>query len=240
MILSILSGTGGVGKSTFCVNIATALAMQQNKVLILDLNQKFRMIDLYLGIENLVMYDLNDYLEHLCQYDEIKRKIFTNLDLYVILSRQNFEEKIDNTIEKFISDIKSEFDFIIINLPSGYLPEMDKIINITDLSIMISTTDFAVVRNTQRLEDEIIKQGARERYLILNKMLDTFHKEQAGHDLIVMEDLFRTDILGFIPYDINIRLAANAGIPISIKTDTYISKNFEKMALKIIKKQKEK
>ena len=120
-VIVVTSGTGGVGKTTTTANIGTALAKLGKSVVLVDGDIGLRNLDLVMGLENRIVYDLVDYVEKKCRLNQalIKDKRFE--ELYIMPAAQTKDKNAVNPdqMKALCAELKEKFDFVIIDCPAG-------------------------------------------------------------------------------------------------------------------------
>lgn len=199
-IFTVVSGKGGVGKSTFCTNIALSLCEKNKKVLLVDGDVGLRSLDLLLGVDEMVLYDWMDILRGRC--DNVKARLFYNESLQLLPAP--IEEPENFTTDEFkriIELYKEEYDYIFIDAPAG-VGELTKIYaRCADECIVVATPDGVSARSASVAGDELIKLGIKEEKIRL--IINRFDKKavKRGKLLNVDEVIDRTYIrlLGVVP-----------------------------------------
>ncbi|MCI8284016.1 MAG: septum site-determining protein MinD [Firmicutes bacterium] len=234
-IMAITSGTGGAGKTMFASNIAYVLARQGKKVLLIDMNTGLRNLDICLGIENHIIFDLSDIIAGICSTDRalIRDKRFQGL--YLLSASQNYEkaEIRDIHMKKLCSSFSSRFDNIIIDAPPGFGMEWRAAVAPVGRAVILMTQDHASVRDTDAVSLKLQEAGVKKRFVVINKIKSEYSRVSVFPQLNEISQMLRVQIAGAIQEDINIHIAMNKGIPIVCQRDTYIEKNFEKICEKI-------
>ncbi len=231
----IASGKGGTGKSMFAANIGTILAQKGHKVCLLDLNMGLRCIDLYLGQENEVVYDLGDVLSGRCGIKQalIKSEDNEKLSFIAASPEPSLDEITPLHMEVLAQKLKENFDYIIIDAPSGVDYGLQIAIGGADECIIVSTPEYAAVRDAEVLVKELKRFGIENVRLLLNMV----RQELMEHDFVPSVDIItrqmRLELLGLVPYDENIHISTNVGVPIVCKKGTYIEENFRAIGERI-------
>ncbi|EHL95613.1 putative septum site-determining protein MinD [Lentilactobacillus parafarraginis F0439] len=118
----ITSGKGGVGKTTSSANIGTALAMLGKKVCLMDLDIGLRNLDVVLGLDNRIMYDIVDVATGRAKLAQalVKDKRFDDL-LYLLPAAQNTDKTALNEeqVVQIVNELKPDFDYVLIDCPAG-------------------------------------------------------------------------------------------------------------------------
>lgn len=232
----ITSGKGGTGKSTFTANLGLTFAIKGKKVILLDMNMGMRDLDLYIGVQNNAIFDVYDVIMRTCEPDDAILNSGINKNLFIIPAHQG-KEWIDISMEdinELIDHLAKSFDIIIMDGAPGINSAVDICVEAANHVIMITTPDYAAIRDADALEDFLIRKEIFNRHYIVNKVMPELEQTGCEPKLSEIDGRFRSELLGVIMDDRNIRASCNLGIPIVLKRNTYISKNFDKIADRLI------
>ena len=199
-IYMVASGKGGVGKSTFCANVAIALSDMGKKVLLIDGDATLRSLDLLLGVDEMVLYDWLDVVNGRCDYD--KARLFYNENVQLLPAPIEYPDNL--TYEIFLKLIKTyleDYDYIFIDSPAG-LGELTEIYaKCADECIVVATADEISARSACAMGNRLIKLGVKEEKirLIINRFDEKAVKK--GKLLNIDDVIDRTYIrlLGIVP-----------------------------------------
>ncbi|MDD5987657.1 MAG: septum site-determining protein MinD [Eubacteriales bacterium] len=236
-VYAITSGKGGTGKTMFAVNMGAMLAMDGHKVVLLDMDMGLRNIDLYLGLENKVVYNLMDVLSGLCRIRQALIKDRRFGDRLYLISASPGRDTRDITpmhMQVLCDKLKKKFDYIIIDAPAGLGDGLTLSVAAADSAVIITEAEAASVRDADTVDRELQKMGIRERICIVNKVHGDLVTIGAMPGLSTVSRGMRLQIEGVIQYDDNIYLSCNKGVPIVMKKGTYIEKNFRKILKRIL------
>ena len=226
----ITSGKGGTGKSTFAANIGLTLAYMGKRVILLDMNMGMRDLDLYLGVQNEAIFDVYDVIMRTCEpRDAIIHSNFVD-KLAIIPAHQG-----GNCIDELIEHLKSEYDIVIMDGAPGINRAVNLCHSSADEVIIVTTPDYSAIRDADAIEDRLIKNEIMNRHYVLNRVMPVSDDLGCGPSLAEIDLRFRSQLLGVIMEDENIRASCNIGIPIVAKRDTYIARNFDKIAERMIR-----
>ncbi|MCG8484981.1 MAG: septum site-determining protein MinD [Clostridia bacterium] len=237
--LAIVSGKGGVGKTTIAANLGTALALLGKKVVVLDTDVGLRNLDVALGMENKIVYDMVDVLEGVCRIRQalIKDKRFEGL--YLMSSSQMRDKNtISPTQMKVLcSKLKEKYDYVIIDAPPGIEIGYQNAIAGADAVLLVTTPEIATIRDADKVLKDVQSKGISRTMLIINKnRSDLIIKGiLPGIDQII--HTLKTDIIGIVPNDDNVFISMNCGVPIASKVDSTFNKVFSEMASRIAGEQ---
>ena len=225
----VASGKGGTGKTMFAVNLGASYAMRGHSVVIVDMDMGLRNLDLYLGLENNVVYDVYDAMMGVCQIKQalIRDRRFDNL---CIMGASPEREKGDLTplhVQVLCEKLREQFDYVIMDAPSGLDDGLVLAAAGVDAAIIIATPEYAALRDADAVDMELMKLGVQRRYLVLNKLIAEMMTAGYIPKLREVVAMMRPEFLGVIQFDSNINISTNVGVPIVMKRDTYISRNFD-------------
>ena len=233
----ITSGKGGTGKSTFAANIGLTLAYMGKRVILLDMNMGMRDLDLYLGVQNEAIFDVYDVIMRTCEpRDAIIHSNFVD-KLAIIPAHQggNWIDISRADIDELIEHLKSEYDIVIMDGAPGINRAVNLCHSSADEVIIVTTPDYSAIRDADAVEDRLIKNEIMNRHYVLNRVMPVSDDLGCGPSLAEIDLRFRSQLLGVIMEDENIRASCNIGIPIVAKRDTYIARNFDKIAERMIR-----
>ena len=233
----ITSGKGGTGKSIFAANIGLTLAYMGKRVILLDMNMGMRDLDLYLGVQNEAIFDVYDVIMRTCEpRDAIIHSNFVD-KLAIIPAHQggNWIDISRADIDELIEHLKSEYDIVIMDGAPGINRAVDLCHSSADEVIIVTTPDYSAIRDADAIEDRLIKNEIMNRHYVLNRVMPVSDDLGCGPSWVEIDLRFRSQLLGVIMEDENIRASCNIGIPIVAKRDTYIARNFDKIAERVIR-----
>lgn len=213
--LVITSGKGGVGKSTLAANLSVALADAGEKVVLIDADTGLRNLDVLLGMENRVVYDLTDVAEGVCRLKQALVKYGGNEKLSLIAAAQMRDSGsvTPAQMEKIIEKLKGQFDRVIIDCPAGVDRGFRTAIAGADRAIVVALEDAVSIRDAERVAQLILKAGMPKPMLVCNRM----RAEKLGKDdqpaFRKISERLDMQLLGVVPEDDEIRWAAQSGVP---------------------------
>lgn len=231
----IASGKGGTGKTMFAANLGATLARQGHKVVHLDTG--LRNLDLYLGLENNIVYDVNDVLTGVCRIKQalVKDKSFPGLFFMAASPQKPNGEITPLHIKVLCNKLKEKFDYIIIDSPAGIDDGMVVASGGVDIGVIVVNPEYASLRNAEIVKRTLEEQGVSNIAYVVNKInLELIESGRAPSFEEVTKNI-REKIVGIIKEDENIHISTNLGIPIVVMAETYIAKSFEAMADRIKK-----
>lgn len=204
-VFTVVSGKGGVGKSTFCANIAISLAEQNKKVLLIDGDAGLRSLDLLLSVDSMVIYDWLDIIENRCEYS--KARLFYNDNLQLLPAPLCYPDSLTKeTFSDMLDIFREEYDYIIIDAPAGAgeLPLLYTAFS--EIVIVVATPDEVSARSAYVVGNTLIKAGVKEDNLrlIINRFDEKAVKKGKLLNIDDMIDRTYIRLLGIVPEDRNL------------------------------------
>jgi septum site-determining protein MinD len=210
----VTSGKGGVGKTTTSANVGTALALLGKKVCMVDTDIGLRNLDVVMGLENRIIYDLIDVAEGRCRLNQalVKDKRFE--ELYMLPAAQT-KDKHDVTPEQvrdMVLELKKEFDYVIIDCPAGIEQGFRNAVAGADKAIVVTTPENAAVRDADRVIG-LLEQTQVPARLVINRIRANMVRSGEMLDIDEICQVLAVDLLGIVPDDEKVIKSANAGEP---------------------------
>ncbi|OZU89827.1 septum site-determining protein MinD [Virgibacillus indicus] len=232
----ITSGKGGVGKTTTSANIGTALALMGKKVCLIDTDIGLRNLDVIMGLENRIIYDIVDVIQERCKLNQalIKDKRF---DFLALLPAAQTSDKSAVTIEgmkKIVTELKQEYDYIIIDCPAGIEQGFQNAIAGADKAIVVTTPEKSSVRDADRIVGLLEKQDMESPKLVINRIRN--HMMKNG-DMIEIDDIVQIlsiDLIGIVIDDDEVIKASNSGNPVALQPNSKASIAYRNIARRIL------
>ena len=235
-VFMVASGKGGTGKTMLAVNFAAILAMRGYRTVIVDMDMGQRNVDLYFGLENNVVYDAHDVMTGVCRIRQALIRDERFQKLYMMSASPVREDGTLTPLHAKVlcEKLREQFDYVIIDAPSGVDDGLVIASAGADAAIMVTTPEYASIRNADTVDRELVKMGIREHYLVINNLRVELMQEGYIPSLREINSLMLPEFAGVIQHDENINISTNLGIPIVMKPDTYIRRNFEAIADRIL------
>lgn len=235
-VIAVVSGKGGTGKTLFTANIGALLALDGKKVVLMDMDMGLRNLDLYLGLESRVVYNVMDVLSGMCRIRQalIKDRRFDNLYLMAAAPMRDDRDITPLHMEILCEKLKKDFDYIIIDSPAGIGEGLTLATAGADTAVIITEAELASVRDADSVDRELRRMGIEKRFAVINKVNGNLMALGAVPSISSVTKGLRVEMAGIIQYDDNVFIATNRGVPIVLKPGTYIEKNFRKILMRII------
>lgn len=214
-VIVVTSGKGGVGKTTTTANIGTALNMLGKKVVLLDADIGLRNLDVVMGLENRIVYDLVDVVEGRCRLKQalIKDKRFDGLFLLPAAQTRDKEAVSPEQMKKLCDGLKEDFDYVIVDCPAGIEQGFKNAVAGADRAIVVTTPEVSAVRDADRIIGLLEANGISNSQLVINRV--RMHMVKRG-DMMAMEDvveILAIELIGVVPDDESIVITTNKGEP---------------------------
>ncbi|MFS0751311.1 septum site-determining protein MinD [Oceanobacillus sp. 1P07AA] len=233
----ITSGKGGVGKTTTSANIGTALALMEKKVCLIDTDIGLRNLDVVMGLENRIIFDIVDVIEGRCKLKQalIKDKRFDYLTLLPAAQTSDKTAVTIHGMKEIIAELKQEYDYIIIDCPAGIEQGFQNAIAGADRAIVVTTPEKSSVRDADRivglLEKEDMKDTPR---LVINRIRNHMMKNGDMLDIDDIVNLLSIDLIGIVVDDDEVIKASNNGEPIALHPNSKASIAYRNIARRIL------
>ncbi|MDQ2807465.1 MAG: septum site-determining protein MinD [Chloroflexota bacterium] len=212
-VITLTSGKGGVGKTTTTANLGTALALLGQKVVVIDADIGLRNLDVVMGLEKRIVYDIVDVVEGRCRIRQalIKDKRFP--DLYLLPAAQTRDKSAVNPAQmRLLCDhLKTEFNFVLVDCPAGIEQGFKNAIAGADSVIIVTTPEVSAVRDADRVIGLVEANGLPSPRLILNRIRPELVRRgemMTQHDVI---EILAVELLGVVPDDESVVISTNRG-----------------------------
>ena len=228
-VIVITSGKGGVGKTTTTANVGTGLAKLDKKVVVIDTDIGLRNLDVVMGLENRIVYNLVDVIEGNCRIKQALIKDKRYPKLYLLPSAQTRDKNAvtPEQMKKLTDQLKDEFDYVILDCPAGIEQGFQNAIAGADRALVVTTPEVSAVRDADRIIGLLEANEMKHTNLIVNRLRIDMVKngEMMSSDDVV--DILACDLIGVVPDDEKIVVATNNGEPLvgddSLAGQTYMN-----------------
>ena len=235
-VILVCSGSGGAGKTTFAVNLSVALAKKGQRVLLFDINVGRRNADIYMGMEDRILFDLGDVMSGLCSLDKAIIPYDLCEGLYILSCPQYREiEGFGPGHVKALSEaLKKRFDHIITDCPVSLGGTLRTFSAGADAALILTVPDHASVRNADALSEKLAFLGVEKRFFAINRI----DKQYSGSETIPgVNHIAKTlpiPLIGMVSEDPSIHLANNSGYPVAMDASCDMARRFSAMADRLI------
>ncbi len=234
-VITITSGKGGVGKTTAVANLAVALASDGSRVVCVDGDIGLRNLDVILGLENRIVYDIVDVIEGRCRLKQamIKDKRLPNLHLIPAAQTRDKSAVSASDMNRLVKDLRAECDFVLIDSPAGIERGFKNAIAPADRVLVVTNPEVSAVRDADRvigiLEAEEKGPGA----LIINRLNPALVRRQEMLSADDVLDLLAIELIGIVPEDEGVLIGSNRGTPVALDPKSKAGQAFRNIASRL-------
>ncbi|MEC6747585.1 septum site-determining protein MinD [Marinilactibacillus sp. XAAS-LB27] len=233
----ITSGKGGVGKTTSTANIGTALALQGKKICLVDMDIGLRNLDVILGLENRIIYDIVDVLEGRAKLHQaiIKDKRF-NDQLFLLPAAQHADKNVINEDQmiELISELKKDYDYVLIDCPAGIEQGFKNSIAAADDAILITTPEISAIRDADRIIGLVEQTKIGSPKLVINRIRKRMMQQGDVMDIDEITRHLSVKLLGIVFEDDEVVRSSNKGNPVALDPDNISSQGYRNIARRIL------
>ena len=233
-IIVITSGKGGVGKTTATASLGAALAMQDRRVVVVDMDIGLRNLDVVMGLENRIVFNIVDVVKGKCRIQQgaIKDRRIKNLFLIPASQSDNKNVLIPEDMIRFGGKLKEEFDYVLIDCPAGIERGFENSVAAADEAIVICTPEVASVRDADRVIGLLYSRSITPKLLVNRIVAQMVERgDMLSHEDIV--DVLSVDLLGLVPMDDQVVISTNTGSPLVTLKDSQAGEAFRRIARRI-------
>ena len=215
-IIVITSGKGGVGKTTTSANVGTGLAILGKKVVLIDTDIGLRNLDVVMGLENRIVYNLVDLVEGNCRMKQalIKDKRYPNLFLLPSAQTRDKTSVNPGQMVKLVDDLREEFDYVLLDCPAGIEQGFQNAIAGADRALVVTTPEVSAIRDADRIIGLLEASGMKTIDLVVNRIRMDMVRRGDMMSLDDVMDILAIDIIGAVPDDEDIVISTNQGEPL--------------------------
>jgi len=234
-VITITSGKGGVGKTTATANLAVALATEGSKVVCIDGDIGLRNLDVILGLENRIVYDIVDIIEGRCRLKQamIRDKKLPNLYLIPAAQTRDKNAVSPSDMNRLIKDLRPDFDFVLIDSPAGIERGFRNAIAAADRVIVVTNPEISAVRDADRVIGILEAEDKGPGALIINRLNPILVRR---NDMLSAEDvldLLAVELIGIVPEDENVIIGSNRGAPVASDPKSKAGQAFRNIAKRL-------
>ena len=216
-VLLITSGKGGVGKSTVAVNLAASLARLRRKVILIDGDTGLRSLDVLLGVENNVVYDMTDVVEGVCKLKQavVKSRDVEGLYMLPAAMLRETASVSPEQMKDIVSQLRGDYDFIFIDCPAGVDLGFHTAASAgVDRAVIVAQNDVISVRDAERVKSLLRREGVNDMMLIMNRVQPEKLKRRQPSSCEQLAERLELPLIGIIEARAVFRQAAQAGRPV--------------------------
>ncbi|MFT7518629.1 MAG: septum site-determining protein MinD [Kiritimatiellia bacterium] len=231
----ITSGKGGVGKTTTSANLGVALALAGHTVVVVDADIGLRNLDVVLGLENRIVYDIVNVVEGTCRLKQalIRDKRVKGLYLLPAAQTRDKNSVTPDDMIKLVGSLKETHDYVIIDCPAGIEQGFRNSIAGADRAIVVTTPEVSAIRDADRIIGLVEAHELPEPELILNRYRPGM---VSRGDMLAREDILEIlaiDLIGIVPEHEDIIISSNRGMPIAFDDDSPVGQAYRRIAARV-------
>ncbi len=233
-VIVVTSGKGGVGKTTTTANIGYGLARLGYSVLLIDTDIGLRNLDVVMGLENRIVYNLVDAIEGNCRIKQaiIKDKNYEKLGLLPAAQTRDKTAVCPEQMKKLVEQLKPEYDYIIIDCPAGIEHGFKNAIAAAERAIVVTTPEVSAIRDADRIIGILNANEMPRVDLIINKIRQDMVRRGDMMSVDDVVDILSINLVGTVMDDEAVVISNNRGEPIA-GTNTKTGKNYDYIAKRI-------
>lgn len=234
-VIVITSGKGGVGKTTTTANLGTGLAQMGKSVVLIDTDIGLRNLDVVMGLENRIVYNLVDVIEGTCRINQALIKDKRNPSLYLLPSAQTKDKSAvsPEQMKKLAEELKEKFDYILMDCPAGIEQGFQNAIAGATRALVVTTPEVSAIRDADRIIGLLDAAEMDRTDLLVNRLrADMVKKEEMMSSDDVVEVL-GINLIGVVPDDENIVISTNKGEPL-VGSDTLAGQAYMNICRRIL------
>lgn len=235
-VIVLTSGKGGVGKTTTTANLAVALARSGHKVVAIDADIGLRNLDVVLGLENRIVYNIVDVVEGACRLRQalVKDKRVENLYLLPAAQTRTKDAVTPDQMVELCDQLRKEFDFVLLDSPAGIESGFRNAAIGADEALVVTTPEMSAVRDADRIIGMLESMGKSPIRLIVNRLRPRMVREGNMLDVEDVLDILAVDLLGVVPDDDSVVTSTNRGEPLTLNSVSPAASSLNNIARRLL------
>jgi len=235
-VITVTSGKGGVGKTTTTANLGVALAACEQRVACIDADIGLRNLDVVLGLENRIVYDIVDVVEGRARLRQalIRDKRLPELSLLPAAQTRDKSAVTPAEMVQLVNDMRNDFDFIIIDSPAGIEQGFKNAVAPADEVLIVTTPEVSAVRDADRIIGLVEAEEKGPARLIINRVRAAM--VQRG-DMLSKDDvldILAIELIGIVPDDEAIVVSTNRGTPVALHNHSPSGSAYREIARRLL------
>jgi septum site-determining protein MinD len=235
-VVTITSGKGGVGKTTAAANLGVALARLGKRVVTIDADIGLRNLDVVMGLENRIVYDLVDVIEGRCRLRQalIRDK---RLDTLFLLPAAQTRDKMavsPSDMVRVCDQLRTQFDYMLIDSPAGIERGYRNAVAPADLVIIVTNPEVSAVRDADRIIGLVEAEGKGPPQLVINRINPDMVQRGDMLDTSDVVEILAVDVIGIVPEDPMVLISTNRGHPVALDGSSQAGRAFQNIARRLL------
>ncbi|RME58069.1 MAG: septum site-determining protein MinD [Caldilineae bacterium] len=235
-VITITSGKGGVGKSTTSANLATALALAGQRVVVIDADIGLRNLDIIMGLESRIVYNLVDVVEGRCELHQALIRDTRAGELYLLAASQTRDKDAvqpDQMVD-ICRELQQIADYVLIDSPAGIELGFRNAVAAADEVFLVTTPEVSALRDADKVIFLLERDTSLPPRLVINRYNARLVRRG---DMLTKDDILdilSIDLLGIVPEDDDIVISTNKGRPIALDRDRFVSRAYHNIAQRVL------
>jgi len=233
-VIVVTSGKGGVGKTTASSSIGAALAMEGNRVAIVDMDIGLRNLDVVMGLENRIVFNIVDVVQGRCKIEQaaIRDRRIENLFLIPASQSDNKDVLTSSGVARVCDELRTKFDYTIMDSPAGIERGFENSTVGADEALVVCTPDVSAVRDADRVIGLLYAKSLTPR-LIVNRIEPSrvARGEMLSHEDVL--EVLSIELAGLVPMDEKVLISSNTGTPLVLQNDSKAGSAFRRIARRL-------
>lgn len=224
-VLTVTSGKGGVGKTTLTANLGVALAMQGQRVVVIDADVGLRNLDVMLGLENRIVYDLVDVIEGRCRLRQAMVRDKRLPELFLLPAAQTRDKSAVQPADmvRICDSLREQHDIILIDSPAGIEQGFRYAVAPADGILIVTNPEVSAVRDADRVIGLVEAEEKGPARLVVNRIKPSLVRRGEMLSIADVVELLAVDLIGVVPEDQSILIAANRGQPLAFSSNSSLA-----------------
>jgi len=235
-VITITSGKGGVGKTTAAANLSVALASDGQRVVTIDADIGLRNLDVMMGLENRIVYDLVDAVEGRCRLRQALVRDKRLPELFLLPASQTRDKTAvsQEAMVALCDELRQSFDFLVIDSPAGIEQGFRNAVAPADEVLIVTNPEVAAVRDADRVIGLVEAEEKGPARLIVNRVKPEMIRRGDMLEITDVIDLLAVELIGIVPEDEGVLAAANMGRPVVLSDNSPAGLAFRNIARRIM------
>lgn len=248
IVIAVISGKGGVGKTTAVANIGLGVAMNDKTCMVVDFDIGQRNLDMILGLENRVVYDMIQVMDGEASIKQalIRSKVYPTLHFLAASQSKDKGVLVSAKVKKLVDELRETYDYVILDSPAGIESGFEHTIEFADAAIVVVNPEVSSIRDADRAigildsKSQRVKDGEDvAKYLIINRIVADM--VQSGEMLRSEDilDILSIKLVGKVPEDSGVIDASNQGKPVILDKNSIAGQAYMRISSRLCGKKVE-
>lgn len=231
----VTSGKGGVGKTTTTANLGVGLALRGHKVVVIDTDIGLRNLDVVMGLENRIVYDLVNVVEGTCKVNQamIRDKHCENLHLIPAAQIRDKTAIQAGQLREVCDQLKNDFDYVVIDCPAGIELGFQNAVGAADQAVVVTTPEVSAIRDADRVIGLVEAAQLPTPGLVVNRFKPEMVRQNDMMNTQQIMELLSVQLLGVVPDDEHVIVATNLGLPVVHNMKSQSGEAFRRIAARV-------